>query len=985
MTRKLLYILIFAIFISSIQLFDIGDSQNPQDIYLNGNLVLNITSDANISNITLEDNATLEIRSCSVSIVQSFDYDKSIRLSGNSSLILRTANLVSSKGLSIFISENARLLVYSQSTLTASYIEANGGHIEFSMSFLSITNITGFFDSISFNYSQITLRDNLDVSSKKVELKSSTLSADSAIFDSINLSIYDSVINSPVESNLAQAKFETTIFNNNVTLSSKSENSSAHIKKCKFINTKFKNISINATNSTFTNFEITNTQAVMYNSSAINAKLVSSNVSWFWPIEITVVDARDFPIEGVDLIVNLSEGQIYSHSKTNSDGKAYFMLLSRLQNESNTLSYIYDIKACYFVDSIWINNSKSVNITSAYKELIKLPYEIVKFGLDISLETNATVVRLGTKVTLNATITNTGNSKGTVILSSELPLIGEGWDVRWSEGEFVLNVSEMRIVKVTIQIPPSLQASTYPFIFTARYLEDPSTFSTFEFNIITIEKIDLKVKLFIANQNPGVGDPVRLTATVTNLGTEYLHSILVSFKCDDEELGSETIELMPGESATITWTWTPSSSGTHSLTARAESNGLLEDANPEDNIAEVSANVAPFSTAFCYTLVVIGCVVGLLVLRWISSGMQAILSPMLGCMIAGVFWGLLSILAQIPSNPECTYEILDSYIPWLGTFSAFAIIFYLVIHIVVDRKILNFAFPSVSPFISLMLNIFLIIGKFSIEAPGWLLGPIAYQTWLSLMLYFSSRTVYNDNISAMNNEENTRKRNIASNFVHFAYVASFPLFLTFMPIIGPMGAEMVVSLILGLMLGIIGFYIYTRREDASLAKTISRVVSDSIPRPSQSEEHYQTQYGEVYASPSYGSDGYYESYHEDESTIPELPPEEEMPSSFRLPTQPPSFVRLRGPVRGQSHAHGQKEKKKTIVRPGVVKLQEVTREKKCIACKTTENVTHVCAAKDCGKYYCNDCASDIKQTCLDCGQPLKRMRRRLVEFGTRKK
>ena len=378
-----------------------------------------------------------------------------------------------------------------------------------------------------------------------------------------------------------------------------------------------------------------------------------------------------------------------------------------------------------------------------------------------------------------------------------------------------------------------------------------------------------------------------------------------------------------------------------------------------------------------------------------STAMQEILLPLLSCMITCAVWGLVSILAQIPSNPECTYE-LDMCC--FGNCSAFAIIFYLVVYIVVDRKILDSDFPYVSPFISLMLNILLIIGSnealnsafLSVSpfirlngllleignvSPGWLSAPIAYQTCLSLILYFASCKVCNDYIDIP----------ASYIFVHFAYGASFLLFLTFVPILGPMGAEMIISLILGLMLGIIGFYIYTRREDASLAKTISRVVSDSIPRPSRTEEHYQTQYGEVYASPSYGSDGYYESYHEDESTIPELPPEEEMPSSFRLPTQPPSFVRLRGPVRGQSHAHGQKEKKKTIVRPGVVKLQEVTREKKCIACKTTENVTHVCAAKDCGKYYCNDCASDIKQTCLDCGQPLKRMRRRLVEFGTRKK
>ncbi|MEM2899897.1 MAG: CARDB domain-containing protein [Thermoplasmata archaeon] len=973
MNKKLIPILLFAILLSPFQIFERADSQSIEGIYLDGNSFLNITSDTTISNITLEDNATLEIRSCSLSVAQSFDYENSIRLCGNSSLILISASLHSPKALRVDITENASLILYSQSTLTASVIIANGGYLELSASFLSLSNLTGVFNSISFNYSQVYLRDNLEVSSRNIEFKSSTLSADSAKFDITNFSIYDSTINTPIEANIHQTRFETTNFNNNVTQVSKSDNSSANIHKCKFSNIIFKNLSINVTDSTFTNFEITNTQAKMYNCSASNVKLASSNISWFWPIEITVVDARDFPIEGVDLFVNLSNGSLYSDSKTNSDGKAYFMLLSRLQNDTSIFAYAYDIKACYHINSNWINNSKNVNITSAYKEVIRLPYEIVKFGVTISMETNATIARLGTKVTLNATITNTGNARGTVILSSEMPLIGEGWDVRWSEGKFALNVSEIRIVKVTIQVPPTLRPSTYPFIFTARYEEDPSTFHTFEFNIITIEKIDLKVKLFIANQNPGVGDPVRLTATVTNLGTEHLYSVLVSFRCDDEEVGSETIELMPGESATITWTWTPSSSGTHSLTARAESNSLLDDANPEDNIAEVSANVAPFSTAFCYTLVVIGCVVGLLVLRWVSSGMQAILSPMLGCMIAGVFWGLLSILAQIPSNPECTYEILDSYVPWLGTFSAFAIIFYVAVHLILDRKILNSDFPSVSPFISLVLNIFVIIGKFSIMAPGWILGPLAYQTWLSLMLYFASRTVYNDNIIPTNNEENAKKRNISSNFVHFANVASVPIFLIFMPIIGPMIAEMIVSLILGLMLGIIGFYIYTRREDASFMGTITRVVSDSIPRTRQAEEQSQTQYGEVYASPSYESEGYYESYHE-ESNIPELPPEEEMPSSFRLPTQPPAFVRLRGPSRAQSsHVHGHKEKKKTIVRPGVVKLQEVIREKKCIACKTTENVTHVCAANDCGKYYCNDCASDIKQTCLDCGQPLKRI------------
>ncbi len=979
MTKRCAYLLIFAMIACSLFACGHSEAQEPQELFLDGNWMINITADAVYSNITLTQNATLAVRGCGISIVQSYDYENGIVLSGNATLSLTSANLSSTKAMRITILDRARLIISADSSIAATTLEANGGSVECTLSSLHLANISGSFSTLTCNYSQIILRDDVNIDAEEVRLISSSLFADSATVRSDNITINDSSIACPIEMTCGGAELGITTFSYNATVSS-AGTAYVAVDDCKFGNALFINSEVNATGTTFGMLDLHGTMATLRNCSSTASRLQASSASWYWPIEVTVADARDFPISGVEVRARQSNSSECATLTTSYEGKVTFMLLSRMQTDGSTTSYSYDIETGYFIDPSWVNSSKHVNVTAFQKELLKLAYEIVKFGASISLDSSSEQGRLGKQVSLNATVMNTGNARGTIHMTAEAPPMGDGWNVQFSEGQFVLNASEMRVITITIRIPQSLPPSYYQLLITARYDEDPAVFATEKFEVVVNQRYDLKLKLFITNHNPGLGDPVRLEATVTNAGTEHLYSISVIFYCDDVELGSETIaELARGQSVTIAWTWTPSSSGVHTLTATAEMfDATIADNSPEDNTAGVIATAAPYSTSYCYLIVVIGCVVGLFVLRWVASRAQGVLAPMLGCMIAGVLWGLISILAQIPSNPECAAPMLDGYVIWLGSFAAITITFYVVVHLVVDRKILNNDFPSTAPLLSIVLDAFILLGKFSTDAPGWLVGPLVYQSWLGLLLYFGARTSHGDS-RTMPEEEGSRRRAYSSNFVHFAFLACPPLFLGLMPLIGPMGAEMIISLILGLMLGTTGFFVYSKREEATMLGTVKKIVKDSVGQRRAPQGQYPSnngQYGEVYASPSYETQGYYESYHAEESAVPDLPPEEEMPSSFRLPTQPPAFVHIRGPQRGtpsHSHGHGHKEPQKRMVRPGVVKLQGVTREKKCIACKSTENVTHVCAAADCGQYYCNDCAHEIKQVCLDCGQPLKRI------------
>ena len=91
----------------------------------------------------------------------------------------------------------------------------------------------------------------------------------------------------------------------------------------------------------------------------------------------------------------------------------------------------------------------------------------------------------------------------------------------------------------------------------------------------SVRVVSIAVTLELSTQAARVGDKVRAQATVTNVGTSRVGSLVVSLRADSAGVvirGSPEIainRLQPGHSTTVSWNLCPAQSGNYLLLAHA--------------------------------------------------------------------------------------------------------------------------------------------------------------------------------------------------------------------------------------------------------------------------------------------------------------------------------------------------------------------------------------------------------------------------------
>ena len=87
----------------------------------------------------------------------------------------------------------------------------------------------------------------------------------------------------------------------------------------------------------------------------------------------------------------------------------------------------------------------------------------------------------------------------------------------------------------------------------------------------------------ITSAIPQVGEEVDVTVTVQNLGAGSVAEVAVIARADSELLGTQTLSMSPGESAELSWNWTPDHEGEVEFTFHIDPSDTIEETSESNN------------------------------------------------------------------------------------------------------------------------------------------------------------------------------------------------------------------------------------------------------------------------------------------------------------------------------------------------------------------------------------------------------------------
>ena len=90
---------------------------------------------------------------------------------------------------------------------------------------------------------------------------------------------------------------------------------------------------------------------------------------------------------------------------------------------------------------------------------------------------------------------------------------------------------------------------------------------------------------------PQVGDEVEIRSRIQNAGNVESGNLQVSLVVDNSTIDTQTVNLGPGGTRDIFWTWTPSDSGQSLMEFKIDPNELVEEIREDNNIHSVLVNV----------------------------------------------------------------------------------------------------------------------------------------------------------------------------------------------------------------------------------------------------------------------------------------------------------------------------------------------------------------------------------------------------------
>ena len=87
----------------------------------------------------------------------------------------------------------------------------------------------------------------------------------------------------------------------------------------------------------------------------------------------------------------------------------------------------------------------------------------------------------------------------------------------------------------------------------------------------------------ITSAIPQVGEEVDVSVTVQNLGAGSVAEVAVIARADSELLGTQTLSMSPGESAELSWNWTPDQEGAVEFTFHIDPSDTIEETSESNN------------------------------------------------------------------------------------------------------------------------------------------------------------------------------------------------------------------------------------------------------------------------------------------------------------------------------------------------------------------------------------------------------------------
>jgi hypothetical protein len=93
--------------------------------------------------------------------------------------------------------------------------------------------------------------------------------------------------------------------------------------------------------------------------------------------------------------------------------------------------------------------------------------------------------------------------------------------------------------------------------------------------------------------NPITGNSYQITTTVTNIGQTAANNFNTKLYDGTTEIDQKTNSLTPGTSTTLSFTWTPTTTGTHTLKAQIDTNNQITESNENNNQITTTTTVNP--------------------------------------------------------------------------------------------------------------------------------------------------------------------------------------------------------------------------------------------------------------------------------------------------------------------------------------------------------------------------------------------------------
>jgi uncharacterized repeat protein (TIGR01451 family) len=144
---------------------------------------------------------------------------------------------------------------------------------------------------------------------------------------------------------------------------------------------------------------------------------------------------------------------------------------------------------------------------------------------------------------------------------------------------------------ITVRV---LRAGTYFNIGTAYSDNYPPASQTSTIIVNPSNLPDLTpTNLQISSTTPTVGSSYQVTYTVSNMGQTAANNFNVNLSDGASLVGQQTISLAPGASTNISFTWTPTTSGQHTLTAQVDTTNTITESNENNNTITTNTTVNP--------------------------------------------------------------------------------------------------------------------------------------------------------------------------------------------------------------------------------------------------------------------------------------------------------------------------------------------------------------------------------------------------------